>query len=70
MYTANKNEWPEKMVFVLQHSIDEKFNFTLPDQNGIWVKFYNSWSKNDGEKWSGKNIFEIPPCGGLLSLTS
>ena len=20
------------------------------------------WPKNDGEKWSRKNIFEIPPC--------
>ena len=26
------------------------------------VKFYHFWPKNDGEKWSGKNIFEIPPC--------
>ena len=29
----------------------------------------NFWPKNDGEKWSKKNIFEIPPCGRLLSLT-
>jgi hypothetical protein len=26
------------------------------------VKFYHFWPKNDGEKWSRKNIFEIPPC--------
>jgi hypothetical protein len=25
------------------------------------VKFYHFWPKNDGEKWSRKNIFEIPP---------
>ena len=24
-------------------------------------KKYNFWPKNDGEKWSRKNIFEIPP---------
>ena len=32
-------------------------------QNGICIKNYNFWPKNDGEKWSRKNIFEIPPCG-------
>ena len=37
-------------------------NFTLPGQNGIWVKFYHFWPKNDDEKWSRKNIFEISPC--------
>ena len=35
---------------------------TIPGQNGIWVKFYHFWPKNDGENWSRKNIFEIPPC--------
>ena len=29
-----------------------------------------SKNTNDGEKWSRKNIFEIPSCGRLLSLTS
>ena len=24
---------------------------TIPGQNGIWVKFYHFWLKNDGEKW-------------------
>ena len=24
--------------------------------------FYHFWPKNDGEKWSRKNICEIPPC--------
>ena len=57
MYTANKNEWPEKMVFV--HSIDEKFNFTIPDRNGIWVKFYDFWCKYDGAKWSRKMFFKF-----------
>ena len=31
-------------------------------QNGICIQKYNFWPKNDGEKWSGKNYFEIPPC--------
>ena len=35
---------------------------SLPGQNGIWVQFLHFWPKNDGEKWSRKNIFEIPPC--------
>ena len=26
------------------------------------MKFHHFWPKNDGEKWSRKNIFEIPPC--------
>ena len=25
-------------------------------------EFQHFWPKNDGEKWSRKNIFEIPPC--------
>ena len=25
-------------------------------------------TKNDGEKWSRKSIFEIPPCGRLLGV--
>ena len=33
-----------------------------PGQNGIWVKFQHFCPINyyDGEKWSRKNIFEIP----------
>ena len=42
--------------------IGEKINFTLPGQDGMWVKFYHFWPKNDGEKWSRKNILVIPPC--------
>ena len=46
---------------------DEKTLFntrykTNSTQNGIWVKFQHFWPKNDDEKWSRKNIFEIPPC--------
>ena len=37
-------------------------NHYLPDQIGIWVKFYHFLPKNDDEKWSRKNIFEIPSC--------
>ena len=38
------------------------FNLCLLGQNGIWSKFYHFWPKNDGEKWSRKFFFEIPPC--------
>ena len=38
------------------------FNLCLPGQNGIWVKFYHFWPKNDGEKWCRNLFFEIPPC--------
>ena len=34
--------------------------------NGICIQKYKFWPKNDGEKWSRKNIFEIP----LLLLKS
>ena len=27
---------------------------------------YNFWPKNDGEKWSRKIYFEIPPCGKMV----
>ena len=40
----------------------DKFNSGVPGQNGLWVKFSYFWPKNDDEKWSRKNIFEIPPC--------
>jgi hypothetical protein len=26
------------------------------------------WPKNDGEKWSRKNIFEITPCARPFSI--
>ena len=26
------------------------------------------WPKNDGEKWSRKFFFEIPPCGKIVIL--
>ena len=29
-------------------------------QNGICIQIYNLWPKNDGKKWSRKNIFEMP----------
>jgi hypothetical protein len=50
-----------------EHTTDEKINFTFSFQNGIWVKFYHFWPKNDGEKWFRKNIFEIPPCAHTAS---
>ena len=46
-----------------KHIIWLWFNLRLLAQNGIWVKFYHFWPKNDGQKWSRKNIFEIATCG-------
>ena len=43
-------------------AVYDKSDQCVPGQNGIWVKFQYFWPKNDGEKWSRKNIFEIPPC--------
>ena len=43
---------------------------SLYPQNGICIQKYNFWPKNNSEKWTRKNIFEIPPCVRLLSLTS
>ena len=37
-------------------------NHCVPSQNGIWVKFQRFQPTNGGEKWSGKNIVEIPQC--------
>ena len=39
-------------------------------QNGICYQKYNFWPNIDGENWSTKDIFQIPPCRRLLSLTS
>ena len=44
------------------------FTLFLPAQNGISIKNWYFWLKNDGEKWSRKkNIFEIPPCSNPFS---
>ena len=32
-------------------------NYSPIIQNGIWIKFYYFWPKNDDEKWSRKNSF-------------
>ena len=47
---------------LLTHGIFDKFNSGVPGQNGIRVKCQRFWPKNDDEKLSRKNIFEIPPC--------
>ena len=36
-----------------------RFNLRLLAQNGIWVKFYHFWLKNEGEKWSKKTFFKF-----------
>jgi hypothetical protein len=33
-----------------------------------WVKFYNFWPKNDVEKWSRRNVYEIATCGSHFLL--
>ena len=38
--------------------------FTLKMES-VWNTF---WSKNDGEKWSRKDIFEILPCGRVPKI--
>ena len=49
------------MEFNIQYVYD-KSDHCFPGQNGIWVKYWHFWPKNDGEKWSRKNTFEIPTC--------
>ena len=34
-----------------------RFNLHLLPQNGMWVKFYHIWPKNNGEMWSGFFLF-------------
>ena len=52
----------------LTPNIYDKLNFGFPGQNGICDKKYYFWPKNDDEKWSRKNYFEIPPCAGHFLL--
>ena len=35
-------------------------------QNGICIQKYSFWPENDGEKWSRKICFEIPPCEKIV----
>ena len=42
------------------------FNHIFYPQSGICVQKYIFWPKNDGEKWSKKNYFEIPPSGKII----
>ena len=37
----------------------------LPSKWNLYPKI-QFWSKNDGEKWSRKIYFEIPPCGKMV----
>ena len=32
----------------------------------VLIQKYNFWPENDGEKWSRKIYFEIPPCGKMV----
>ena len=40
----------------IKDTFNDRTNFILLRQNGIWVKFYQFWCKNDGEKLSRKKI--------------
>ena len=44
------------------------FNFGVPGQNGIWTWKKYFCPKNDDEKWSRKNYFEIPPCASCFLI--
>ena len=52
-------------MFQGRQSLDSFIHRFYP-QNGICVQKYNFWPKNDGEKWSRKIYFEIPPCGKMV----
>ena len=64
-----QNRWVTNLK-VRKHVLLEWFIHRFYPQNGIFIQKCNFWPKNDGEKWSRKNIFEIPPCGRLLPLIS
>ena len=38
--------------------MNDESDHYLSGQNGIWVKIWHFWPKNDGEKWSRKNLFK------------
>ena len=42
---------------------DSYISFTLKMES---VTKYHFWPKKDGEKWSRKIYFEIPPCGKIV----
>ena len=52
----------------MSYLTDSYIVFTLKMK--ICIQKYHFWPKTDGEKWSRKNIFQIPPFRRLLSLTS
>ena len=53
------------------HALEQIFHFcnfvlTHYSRYSNVVFTLNFWPKNDGEKWSRKNYFEIPPCGKMV----
>ena len=44
-------------ALIAQHTVSDNSDHCFPSQNGIWVKFYHFWAKNDGEKWSRIFLF-------------
>ena len=53
-------------VCYLWHILLDWFIHRFYSQKGICNQKYHIWPKNDGEKWSRKNYFEIPPCGKIV----
>ena len=54
----------------MSHLTDSYIVFSFYPQNGICIQKYNFWSKTDGEKWSLKIYFEIPPCRKMVIFTT
>ena len=53
-----------KLLINKSYLTDSYIVFTLEIESVS--KKYSFWPKNDGEKWSRKNIFEIPPSHFLI----
>ena len=82
--TKKKNIFLQKLkhrvlLFELQKSQQVNFYILTHNMTDIQSSFYpqmesnqnyNFCPKNDGEKWSRKNIFEIPSCGKLFCNNS
>ena len=56
----------DKYSFNTSYLTDSRIVFTLKMESVSKMTIF--LSKNDGEKWSRKNLFEIPPCGSHFLL--
>ena len=56
-----------KAISLLNTScLTNSYTHSFYPQKGICVQKHNFWPKNDGEKWSRENYFEIPPCRKMV----